>query len=114
METLFLYFGKVILTSGVMFLYYRLFLKDKTFHHYNRFYLLSVLVISLLLPLLKISYFTLEVNSDIYMLINRLQNFNSTKTLDNDFFYFKLIAFVIGLVSLFFLTKLILGLINSR
>ncbi len=114
METLFLYFAKTILCSGVMFLYYKLFLKDRTFHHYNRFYLLSVLVISLLLPLLKVSYFTLEVNSDIYMIINSLQNFNSTNTINNDFIYFKLAAFVVGLVSVFFLTKLILGLIKIQ
>ncbi len=109
METLFLYFAKTILCSGVMFLYYRLFLKDKTFHHYNRFYLLSILVVSLFLPLLKVSYFTLEVNSDIYLLINKLQNFNTTKTLDNDFIYFKLIALAFGLVSVVFLAKFFFG-----
>ena len=114
METLFIYFTKVIFTSGVMFLYYRLFLKDKTFHHYNRFYLLSVLLVSLLLPLLKVSYFTLEVNNDIYLLINKLQNFNSTKTLNNDFIYFKLAALTFGLVSVFFLIKLFYGLIKIQ
>ncbi|MBE2273542.1 MAG: hypothetical protein IAE62_04655, partial [Flavobacteriales bacterium] len=92
METIFIYFGKVILTSGVMFLYYRLFLKDKTFHHYNRFYLLSVLLVSLLLPLLKVSYFTLEVNNDIYLLINKLQDFNSKNNLSHDFIYLKFAA----------------------
>ncbi|MBL7881545.1 MAG: hypothetical protein JNN23_17060, partial [Chryseobacterium gambrini] len=54
METVLLYFGKVILCSGVTFLYYQLSLKDKTFHHYNRFYLLSAMLISLLLPLIKV------------------------------------------------------------
>ena len=39
MEAILLYFGKTILCSGVTFLYYQLSLKDKTFHHYNRFYL---------------------------------------------------------------------------
>lgn len=110
METIFIYFGKVILTSGVMFLYYRLFLKDKTFHHYNRFYLLSVLLVSLLLPLLKVSYFTLEVNSDIYLLINKLQDFNSKNNLSHDFIYLKFAALAFGLVSVFFLAKLIYGL----
>ena len=74
MQLFFLYLAKVILTSGVMFCYYRLFLKDRTFHHYNRFYLLAVLVISLLLPLLRVDYFTVEVNSSIYLLLNKLQN----------------------------------------
>lgn len=114
MEALFFYFGKVIFTTGVMFLYYKLFLKDKTFHHYNRFYLLSAVVISLLLPLLKVSYFTLEVNSDMYLLINRLQNLSSTNNLNNDFNYFKIGSFLTGLVAVFFLTKLIFGLVKIQ
>ena len=114
METLFFYFGKVIFTSGVMFLYYKLFLKDKTFHHYNRFYLLATVLISLLLPLLKVSYFTLEVNSDMYLLINRLQNVSSTNNLNNDFNYFKIGAVLTGLVAVFFLAKLIFGLVEIQ
>ncbi|WP_373708747.1 M56 family metallopeptidase [Kaistella sp.] len=114
METLFFYFGKVIFTSGVMFLYYKLFLKDKTFHHYNRFYLLATVLISLLLPLLKVRYFTLEVNSDIYLLINRLQNLSSTNNLNDDFNYFKTGAVLTGLVAIFFLTKLIFGLVKIQ
>lgn len=73
MEAVFVYLGKMILTSGLMFGYYHLLLKDKTFHHYNRFYLLATLVISLLLPLLKIGYFTLPVTHDVYLLLNKLQ-----------------------------------------
>ncbi|RYD98923.1 MAG: M56 family metallopeptidase [Sphingobacteriales bacterium] len=73
MEALCIYLGKMILTSGLMFGYYKLLLKDKTFHHYNRFYLLGTLLVSLLLPLLKVSYFTIDTNSDIYLLINKLQ-----------------------------------------
>ncbi|QOW09500.1 hypothetical protein Q73A0000_03525 [Kaistella flava (ex Peng et al. 2021)] len=114
MEALFLYFGKVIFTSGVMFLYYKLFLKDKTFHHYNRFYLLAATVTSLTLPLLKVSYFTLEVNSNMYLLINRLQNLSSTNNSNNDFNYFKIGAFLTGLVAVFFLTKLIFGLVKIQ
>lgn len=109
-----LYFGKVIFTSGVMFLYYQLFLKDKTFHHYNRFYLLASMIVSLLLPLLKVSYFTLEVNSNIYLLISKLNNIQSDKNTENDFIYISVIAFAFGLVAVFFLTKLIFGLVKIQ
>ena len=112
METLFFYIAKVIFTTGVMFLYYKLFLKDKTFHHYNRFYLLAAVLISLILPLLKVRYFTLEVNNNIYLLINGLQNLSSSKELNNDFNYSKTGAVLIGLVAVFFLTKLMFGLIK--
>ena len=109
MQLFFLYLAKVILTSGVMFCYYRLFLKDRTFHHYNRFYLLAVLVISLLLPLLKVDYFTVEVNSSIYLLLNKLQNVNESKTLSHDHFYYQFTALGFGVAALFFLTRLLYG-----
>lgn len=112
METLFFYIAKVIFTTAVMFLYYKLFLKDKTFHHYNRFYLLATALISLILPLLKVSYFTVEVNNNIYLLINGLQNLSPSKELNNDFNYSKTGAVLLGLVAVFFLTKLILGLVK--
>ena len=114
MEALFFYFGKVILSSGILFLYYRLFLKDKTFHHYNRFYLLAAVMISLLLPLLKVSHFTVEVNSNMYFLIDRLQNISSPNNFKNDFNYIKIGALLTGLVAVFFLTKLILGLVKIQ
>ncbi len=51
---LFFYFIlKVILCSAVLFGYYHLFLRNKVYHAYNRFYLLAAVVISLLAPLLN-------------------------------------------------------------
>ena len=114
MDTLFFYFGKLILTSGVLFLYYKLFLKDKTFHHYNRFYLLAAVMISLFLPLLKVSYFTLEVNSNLFLLINKVQHFNSNNSLNNDFIYLKISTLLVGLVAVFFIMKLLFGLVKIQ
>ncbi|MEC5156508.1 M56 family metallopeptidase [Chryseobacterium sp. MP_3.2] len=111
METL-LYFGKVILSSAVLFLYYRLFLKDKTFHHYNRFYLLSILVLSIFLPLLKIRYFTLEVNQNFYLLLSKLPQINSSKNSSNELLYIQIITIVFGVVSVFYLVKLIFCLLK--
>lgn len=108
METVLLYFGKVILCSGVMFLYYKLSLKDKTFHHYNRFYLLSVMLISMLLPLVKVEDFTIEVSNDIYRLIDTVQNFNN-KNATHDYTYFRIIFSALGLVSFYFLGRFIYG-----
>lgn len=114
METLLLYFGKVIIGSGVMFLYYQLSLKDKTFHHYNRFYLLSAMIISLLLPLIRVEDFTIEVNNDMYMLLDKIQNFNTDKNIDNGHIYFRIIFSALGLVSLYFVGKLIFGIFKIQ
>jgi hypothetical protein len=73
METIFIYFGKMIVCSAVMSAYYLIFLRDKTFHHYNRFYLLFTVIVSLFLPLLKVEYFTIETDSRILFLLNQFQ-----------------------------------------
>jgi hypothetical protein len=114
METLYYYFFKVILSSGILFLYYRLFLKDKTFHHYNRFYLLGITVVSLSLPFLQLNYFTINVNSDIYLIMNTLNKNQTTETPQNDLFYSQILAPIFGTVSLFFIGKLILGLLKIQ
>ncbi|MGL6128587.1 M56 family metallopeptidase [Chryseobacterium artocarpi] len=114
MEALLLYFGKVILCSGVMFLYYQLSLKDKTFHHYNRFYLLSAILVPLLLPLIKVEDFTIEVSNDLYLILDKIQNFNTEKNLNNGYLYFNIIFSALGLVSLYFLGKLIYGIFKIQ
>ncbi|UKB81588.1 M56 family metallopeptidase [Chryseobacterium sp. MEBOG07] len=114
MEAILLYFGKTILCSGVTFLYYQLSLKDKTFHHYNRFYLLAAIVISLLLPLIRVDDFTIEVNNDMYMLLDKIQNFKTEKNIDNGNLYFNIIFSALGLVSLYFLGKLIYGIFKIQ
>lgn len=51
------YFLKMTLCSGILFGYYHLFLRNQRFHHYNRFYLLACLLLSVLVPLIRIPVF---------------------------------------------------------
>ncbi|HMJ45932.1 MAG TPA: N-acetylmuramoyl-L-alanine amidase [Ferruginibacter sp.] len=51
------YLLKVMICSAVLFGYYWFFLRNKIFHSYNRFYLLSITVLSALLPLVKVDIF---------------------------------------------------------
>ena len=111
METIFLYFGKMILVSAVMSAYYLLFLRDKTFHHYNRFYLLGTMVLSLLLPLLKVEYFTIETDSRILLLLNQF-NQSSAQEVENSFNFWDFGTLILGIVSFFLLAKLTLGLVK--
>ncbi|CAA7388609.1 M56 family metallopeptidase [Chryseobacterium fistulae] len=114
MEALIIYSIKVIICSGVMLGYYYISLKDKTFHHYNRFYLLTSIPISLLLPLVKIDYFTIEVNSDIYALINNIQNFKVTTNFQEESIYYQIIVLFLGVISIYFLGGIILGMIKIQ
>ncbi|MEO6540576.1 MAG: M56 family metallopeptidase, partial [Ferruginibacter sp.] len=60
----FWYLLKVIICSGILFGYYWLFLRNKIFHQYNRFYMLTAMALSLLLPLLKISFWQMDAGQN--------------------------------------------------
>ena len=113
MEALLLYFGKMILCSAVMFAYYLLFLKDRTFHHYNRFYLLFLVIISLVLPLVKVSYFTIETDKNLYLLLSQL-NQNQLKTINYDITIYSVFYTIIGVVSIALLIRLLAGIFRIQ
>ncbi len=64
MQPLAFYLLKVIACSGILLLYYRLALRNKRFHYYNRFYLLATIAASILLPLLQVNWFTISSSND--------------------------------------------------
>ncbi len=45
---------KLIAGSGLLYGYYHLFLRNRQFHHYNRFYLLAAVLVSMILPFIHI------------------------------------------------------------
>jgi TonB-dependent SusC/RagA subfamily outer membrane receptor len=59
-QIILLYLLKTILVSSIFISYYWLVLRNKKFHYYNRFYLLSASVISLIVPLLNFDWFSIE------------------------------------------------------
>ncbi len=64
MLTIAYYFLQVILCSCLLMGYYLLVLRNKRFHQYNRFYLLTVAVVSWIVPLIKISWTHSVVKQD--------------------------------------------------
>jgi TonB-dependent SusC/RagA subfamily outer membrane receptor len=57
MTTLAWYLLKVIICSGILCGYYYLALRNKIFHRWNRFYLLAAVILSLIVPVMKINVF---------------------------------------------------------
>ena len=57
MITLAWYLLKVIICSGILCGYYYVALRNKIFHRWNRFYLLAAVVLSLIVPVMKINIF---------------------------------------------------------
>ncbi|UFH32809.1 M56 family metallopeptidase [Chryseobacterium sp. C-71] len=111
METV-TYCLKAIVCSGILYAYYLLFLKDKTFHHYNRFYLLLLVVVSLILPLLKIEYFTIEFSNQVFLVINKFQSFTDSKNTNDGINYWEYINFGIIGIAILLLSKLVFGILK--
>jgi TonB-dependent SusC/RagA subfamily outer membrane receptor len=71
------YLLKVIICSGILCGYYYLALRNKIFHRWNRFYLLAAVVLSLIVPVMKINIFQ-SSNQDKGTVIKMLQTMNSS------------------------------------
>jgi hypothetical protein len=83
MKSSLIYLLQVVISSGVLYGYYHLFLRNKTgFHQYNRFYLLAATLVSLIIPFLTI---TIHFNSRqdipaIYQLLSTIRIGETEKT----------------------------------
>ncbi len=82
-QSILLYLLKTILVSGILLAYYWIALRDKKFHYYNRFYLLSSSVLSLVVPLLNFDWFTVEEPALIYSSNELIQFVLPTTTVQN-------------------------------
>ena len=77
------YILKTILISGIFLAYYWIALRDKKFHYYNRFYLLTASIMSLVIPLLKFDWFIVEKpvlysSNEIVQFILPISNVNNS------------------------------------
>lgn len=75
MKTILLYLLQMALCSGVLYGYYILFLKNKKQHQFNRVYLLSSFLLSLLVPFIKIPLY-ISLNNDSSMGLQALVKYN--------------------------------------
>ena len=65
----------------------------------------------MILPLVKVSYFTIETNKNLYLLLSRF-NQNQTQTNNYDITIYSIFYTIIGVVSVTFLIKLFLGILK--
>lgn len=65
--------AKIFISSAILFGYYWMFLRNKRFHRYNRFYLLGIVVISLVSPFISIPVQTnVQEPSRVHQVINAI------------------------------------------
>jgi N-acetylmuramoyl-L-alanine amidase len=70
--------------SGILYGYYWLFLRNKRFHHYNRFYLLASTVLSVIIPFIKIPVL-LEPDTTSGQLVHRSIDLISVNRWEEEF-----------------------------
>ncbi len=116
MAVLFVYMLKVLLCSAILYGYYLLVLKDRRFHHYNRFYLLAVATFSWMIPLLKINLQPVQgpLKSSPYQLAEIIADNNGefegmAESVSSPMNWTPIVWMIFGLVS----TIVFLGLVRS-
>lgn len=65
------YLAKVILISAILYAYYFIALRNNIYHRYNRFYLLSGVLLAILLPLVKLEYLIPAQNEKVPAFLHR-------------------------------------------
>ena len=92
MSTIPLYLIKVLASSAILFSYYWFFLRNKRFHHYNRFYLLFITLFSWIIPLIEIKILQTAniventIPNVIYVVANSNASFEQVITQKSSFF----------------------------
>ena len=109
------YILKIILISGIFLAYYWIALRDKKFHYYNRFYLLTASTMSLVIPLLKFDWFIVEKpviysSNEIVQFILPISNVN--KSIQYDWVDYSLV--IAGIVAITLFSILLLNVIKIQ
>ena len=62
------YLLKVLICSTILYGYYWIALRNKAFHYWNRFYLLGAVILSILLPIIRIPVTTEQPDAPVHSL----------------------------------------------
>ncbi|HPG11270.1 MAG TPA: hypothetical protein PLU37_07055, partial [Chitinophagaceae bacterium] len=78
MKPLLLYLLQVIVISGLLYGYYHLALRNKTFHRYNRFYLIAAALLSIVIPFLNIPLYFSDAEKESSFVLQTLTVISSS------------------------------------
>jgi beta-lactamase regulating signal transducer with metallopeptidase domain len=100
-QLILLYGVKTVIIAGIFWAYYYVALRNKRFHYYNRFYLLSAMGASLIIPLFQFNWITIEkpvLNDAIVQF--PLQYLTATKAVDTSFTWIDWLLLVVVCIAL--------------
>jgi hypothetical protein len=107
------YLIQMIACSGVLYAYYHFFLRNEKFHQYNRFYLLSAMLLSLVLPLIKIPVHLApdhNASSIIYAFAGTNETITVVSSSHNS--HFSLVYFIYAIPVIIALIRLALSILH--
>jgi TonB-dependent SusC/RagA subfamily outer membrane receptor len=115
-QTILLYLLKSTLISGIFVAYYWIALRDKKFHYYNRFYLLTASLLSLVIPLLNFNWFSIEEPTLLYRSNELMKFVLPTTTSDTGIHldFADYILFFTGIITIVLLGLLLLHILKIQ
>ena len=114
-QTILLYLLKSTLISGIFMAYYWIALRDKKFHYYNRFYLLTASLMSLVIPLFNFNWFT--VDKPVLYNSNEIVKFILPISNENALIQFSWLDFslvIVGIIAIALLGILLLNILKIQ
>ena len=114
-QTILLYLLKSTLISGIFVAYYWIALRDKKFHYYNRFYLLTVSLLSLVIPMLNFNWFTVE--KPVLYNSNEIVKFILPISNENTLIQFSWLDYslvIVGIIAIVLLSILLLNVLKIQ
>jgi len=124
MKSLLIYLLQLVIASGILYGYYHFFLRNKKFHQYNRYYLLSATIIAIIIPFLQIPFYFAKSEADSSPILKTLKTIYYTGPKDatvvsayTDHFFFSvniLLYFLYILVAAVLLTRIIISLFKIK
>lgn len=106
------YLLKVIICSGILYVFYILFLEKEKMHVFNRFYLMASMLVSYLIPLIT---FKVKMPAEMIYTTERLPidyEMSIIETKESLFTFENVVWVMMIIISLFFLIRFIAGLIK--
>ena len=101
-QIILMYAAKTVIVAGIFWVYYHFDLRNKRFHYYNRFYLLSAMAASLVIPLFQFNWFTIEKPAFNNAVAQIPLQYLTTKTaVDTGFSWIDWLLLMVGIVAIF-------------
>ena len=114
MLPLFIYILKAILVSGILLGYYWIGLRNTRFHYYNRFYLVGTVLLSLVLPLLDLQWFSFSTteSAPVQQVVQFIYKSEGINPVNQGLSWDQILVISLSLISAILLILFVIGVLK--